>query len=84
MAFNRPVLVCLNKADLPRPRDKEALLKAAYDRLAGVPMIETAFDPDPRLGSTEPVNCRAVYEWIVREIRKAGKETSHIPKSEYV
>jgi uncharacterized protein YaaW (UPF0174 family)/signal recognition particle receptor subunit beta len=84
MAFNRPVLVCLNKADLPRPRDKEALLQAAYDRLAGVPMIETAFDPDPRLGSPEPVNRRAVYEWIVREIRKAGKETSHIPKSEYV
>jgi small GTP-binding protein len=83
-AFNRPVLVCLNKSDLPRPKDKEALLEAAFDRLTGVEMVETAFDPDPRLGSPAPVNCRAVYEWVLRMVASEGKETSHIPRSEYV
>lgn len=83
-AFERPVLVCLNKSDLPRPKDKEALLKAARDRLTDVEIVETAFDPDPRLGSGNPVNCSAVHKWVVREVKKQGKETSHIPRSKFV
>jgi small GTP-binding protein len=83
-AYDRPILVCLNKSDLPRPNDREALLNAARNRLSGVEMVETAFDPDPRLGSSAPVNCRVVYEWVLRMVANEGKETSHIPKSEYV
>jgi small GTP-binding protein len=84
-AFHRPILVCLNKSDLPRPKDKAALLKAAHDRLSGVDgMFETAFDPDPRLGSSTPVNCRLVYEWVLRKIGDLGKATAHINKSRYV
>ncbi|PNQ95023.1 GTP-binding protein (plasmid) [Azospirillum argentinense] len=82
--FGRPILVCLNKADLPRPKDREALLQAARDRLQGVEMVETAFDPDPRLGVNAPMNCRAVYEWVLQRVSEDGKETSHIPKSEHV
>ena len=83
-SFDRPILICLNKCDLPRARDKDALLKAAHDRLQGADMIETAFDPVPRLGAPSPVNCGLVHEWILRKLQEMGKETSHIPKSEYV
>lgn len=82
--FERPILVCLNKVDLPRPKDKEALLAAARDRLKGVDLIETSFDPDPRLSDGNPLNCRDVYDWVLKRVAEDGKETSHIPKSEYV
>jgi len=82
--LNRPILVCLNKIDLPRPASLQALLHAAQDRLVGVRLVETSFDPDPRLGNSIPVNCRAVHEWVVEEVAATGKETSHIPKSDYI
>lgn len=83
-AFHRPILVCLNKVDLPRPQDKEKLLAAARERLKGVDIIETSFDPDPRLGDGIPLNCNGVYKWVAMHVAAEGKETSHIPKSEYV
>lgn len=82
--IGRPILVCLNKADLPRPKDREALMEAARERLQGVPALETAFDPDPRLGIDAPLNCRAVHEWVVEKVALDEKETAHIPKSEHV
>lgn len=83
-AFHRPILVCLNKVDLPRPQDKEKLLAAARERLKGVEVVETSFDPDPRLGDGVPMNCKGVYKWVAKHVAALGKETSHIPKSEYV
>lgn len=83
-SFDRPVLVCLNKCDLPRRKDLADLLHSAHDRLGDVRQIQTAFDPDDRLTDGTPVNCRAVHEWVVEEVTRAGKETAHIPKSEYV
>jgi uncharacterized protein YaaW (UPF0174 family)/GTPase SAR1 family protein len=80
----RPILVCLNKADMPRPKDRELLMEAARERLQGVKLLETVFDPDPRLGIDVPLNCSVVHEWVVRQVALDGKETDHIPKSEHV
>ncbi len=79
-AFGRPTLICLNKVDLPRPKDKPLLLQAAHERLVGYEMIETAFDPDPRLSPT-PEGCDKVHAWVCSHLIEQGKETSHIPKS---
>lgn len=82
--IGRPILVCLNKADMPRPKDREPLMAAARARLHGVELIETAFDPDPRLGVDVPLNCGAVHKWVVKQVEDSGKETAHhIPRSEY-
>ena len=40
--------MCLNKCDLPRPNELDALKQAAYQRLVQVDsIIETILDPDP-------------------------------------
>jgi small GTP-binding protein len=89
--LGHPILVCLNKRDLPRPSDLPELLNAARERLSEAEMVDTAFDPDSRLRPSgpngeepPPENCSLVYNWVIQEVAKAGKETSHIPKSEYV
>lgn len=81
--IGRPILVCLNKADMPRPKDRAALVAAARTRFNGVELVETAFDPDPRLGVEAPLNCGAVYEWVVGKVKSDGKEADHIPRSKY-
>jgi GTPase Era involved in 16S rRNA processing len=67
-AFQRPILICLNKVDLLRSEEDEVKLeKAAEIRLPGYKLIKTAFDPDPRLGQ----KVRGVietYTWIRNEI----------------
>lgn len=83
-AHNRPILVCLNKVDLPRPKDKNELLEVARKRLQGGDIIETSFDPDPRLSDGVPLNCAGVHEWVLKQVADEGKETSHIPKSEFI
>jgi uncharacterized protein YaaW (UPF0174 family)/GTPase SAR1 family protein len=72
-AFGRPILICLNKVDLARNEaDLKKLKEVAHRRLPGCPMVEAAFDPDPRLGQ-RPVGVKNVYEWIRTELEKEGK-----------
>lgn len=72
----RPILVCLNKVDLPRPGDKEKLINAAKDRLSGnnVYFVETAFDPDPRLIHSGPIGFEETKNWVISQLREAGKD----------
>jgi len=83
-AYGRPVLVCLNKVDLPREGDKGKLLAAARERLKGAKMVETAFDPDKRLGQASPSGVTRVHRWVCEQVAREGKQTVHIPRSEYV
>ncbi len=71
--FGKPILICLNKVDLPRtPEDLAKLEQAARTRLQGYHLIKTAFDPDPRLRQPK-IGCQDVYYWIRNEVQKAGK-----------
>lgn len=79
--LDRPILICLNKVDAPRKEDKAKLLKIARERLPNEFYIETAFDPDDRLYKYGPIGCDEVHEWVCEQMRKRGKETSHIPKA---
>ena len=85
-SFNKPALICLNKIDAPKPSELKSLRKAANERLSvyGYPIIETSFDPDPRLGNSEYVGCQNVYDWVCEKLIEKGKETSHIPHSEHI
>jgi small GTP-binding protein len=72
-SFGKPILICLNKVDLPRTKDDLAKLRdAAQSRLNGYPIVETAFDPDPRL-QTPRVGCKEVYDWIRVKVESDGK-----------
>jgi small GTP-binding protein len=72
-SFGKPILICLNKVDLPRTQEDLAKLEqAALIRLHGYPLIKTAFDPDPRLHQSA-IGGREGYDWIRDEIRKEGK-----------
>lgn len=79
-AFNKPVLICLNKMDMARsPADREKLRAVAEERLHGyVEMFDTAFDPDPRLGP-QHTGAREVHAAIVEQIAKSGKLADLIP-----
>jgi len=80
-AYNRPVLVCLNKLDLVRPNDKEKLLLEAASRLKGADsQIETAFDPDPRLYSGDPIGAEEVFNWVKGQLADAGKNTDQLKR----
>lgn len=79
--FNKPILICLNKVDLPRTqKDLDNLELIARERLPGYPHIKTAFDPDPRLHQ-HPLGGKDVYEWIRNELIKEGKnvDTDNFP-----
>lgn len=81
-ALNIPTLVCLNKVDLVRPRDKERLLEAARERLKEASaIIETSFDPDDRLHDGGPIGAQEVFEWVKKKLEEAGKETSSFERS---
>ena len=82
-SFGRPILVCLNKVDAPRPGDLPKLLQAAQDRLDNMDKVQTVFDPDPRLGGKYQ-GCSDVYAWVCRKLAEEGKETNHINKSIHV
>lgn len=72
-AFERPILICLNKVDLPRTKEDLVKLEAAArTRLQGYRLSMTAFDPDPRLGQSV-IGIRDVYDWIRNEVQKQGK-----------
>lgn len=74
--LGRPILVCLNKIDLPRPSDKDNLVAAARARLQGenIDMIETAFDPDPRLHNGNPIGVLEVGQWVIDQLKRSGKD----------
>lgn len=72
-SFGKPILICLNKVDLPRTsEDLSKLERAAQDRLPGATIIKTAFDPDTRL-QQKTIGCHEVYDWIRSEIENTGK-----------
>jgi len=77
-AFGRPIAVCLNKVDLARPTDKLKLLEAARQRLDGVTIFETTFDPDPRLHQGGPVGANEVRHWVLDRLREADKDVSSL------
>lgn len=71
----RPVLVCLNKIDLIRTRDREAFISATLEQL-GVDRSDAAiaaFDPLPQL-SKEPIGVEEVTRWIYAQLAQSGKE----------
>jgi uncharacterized protein YaaW (UPF0174 family)/GTPase SAR1 family protein len=82
--FSGKILICLNKVDLARDRKQRARLRAiAEERLSGYPIIETAFDPDPRLGG-EYVGCEEVFDWIAACMIAEGKDPNALPRSSHL
>ena len=77
-AESKPVLVCLNKIDMLRPNDKAKMVQVAKERLQNPYVIETAFDPDPRLSQNGPVGAQDVFGWVVNQLEAQGKETAHL------
>ncbi|MGA7509273.1 MAG: hypothetical protein WBW72_13305 [Erwinia billingiae] len=61
-----------------RPNDKERMVQVAKTRLQNPYVIETAFDPDPRLSQNGPVGAQAVFDWVVNKLEAQGKETAHL------
>ena len=77
-SFKKPILICLNKIDLARnDEQRKEFYKTAQERLSGYKIIETAFDPDPRL-LDKKIGCEEVYNWVVNMIKKEGKDASSI------
>ncbi|MCG6399824.1 GTPase [Vibrio fluvialis] len=75
--LNKPIVVCLNKVDMVRPRDLEKLRETAKQRLAGVTLIETAFDPDDRIHSDGPVGTLEVFNWLKAQLETQGKDAQN-------
>ncbi|EKG89317.1 50S ribosome-binding GTPase [Vibrio cholerae] len=75
--LNKPIVVCLNKVDMVRPRDLEKLRETAKQRLAGVTLIETAFDPDDRIHTDGPVGTLEVFNWLKAQLETQGKDTQN-------
>ncbi len=73
-AAGRPVVVCLNKIDLIRPRDRERFVETTLRQLGVPPQdgVPTAFDPLPVLSET-PMGVDAVIERLVRILDASGK-----------
>lgn len=79
--YNRPVLVCLNKIDLPRTKkDLSDLIAAARSRISAKHFEQTCFDPDPRIWETGPEGCDKVHHWICEQVKNDGKQSDHIPR----
>lgn len=71
----RPVLVCLNKIDLIRARDRDAFITATLAQLGveRTDCVVTAFDPLPQLAA-EPIGVAEVTAWIHDQLARSGKE----------
>ncbi|MCE7592076.1 GTPase [Vibrio fluvialis] len=72
--LNKPIVVCLNKVDMVRPRDLEKLRETAKQRLTGVTLIETAFDPDDRIHTDGPVGTLDIFNWLKAQLETQGKD----------
>jgi uncharacterized protein YaaW (UPF0174 family)/GTPase SAR1 family protein len=82
--FSKNILICLNKIDLARDdKHRAKILEAADERLKGYPIIETSFDPDPRLRGKR-VGCEEVYEWIADCMAREGKDPQALPRPQTV
>ncbi|EPZ8238429.1 GTPase [Vibrio fluvialis] len=75
--LNKPIVICLNKVDMVRPRDLEKLRETAKQRLTGATLIETAFDPDDRIHSDGPVGTLDVFNWLKALLETQGKDTQN-------
>lgn len=70
----RPVLVCLNKIDLIRPKEREGFIVATLEQL-GVDRkdcVVAAFDPLPQLAQ-EPIGVAEATAWIYNQLAESGK-----------
>lgn len=77
-ALGRPILLCANKVDLARKReDRSKLIQAVRTRLQATSLVETSFDPDPRL-HLKPEGIAAVRSWITDQLQQQRKETAHV------
>jgi GTP-binding protein Era len=72
--LGRPVLVCLNKIDLIRLRDRESFVTATLAQLDVAPenAVLTAFDPLPQLAPA-PIGLEEVVNWIGEQLAESGK-----------
>ncbi len=73
-SLGRPVLVCLNKIDLIRLRDRESFVTATLGQLGVAPenAVITAFDPLPQLAPA-PIGLDEVVNWIGEQLAESGK-----------
>lgn len=73
-SIERPVLVCLNKIDLIRSREREAFVAATLAQLGVDPKdaVVTAFDPLPQLAPA-PIGVEYVVRWIGDHLVGSGK-----------
>ncbi len=73
-ALGRPVLVCLNKIDLIRTKEREGFVAASLAQLNidAKDAVITAFDPLPQL-APEPIGVEFVIKWIGDHLAESGK-----------
>lgn len=80
LSRDRPLIVCLNKWDVVRERDRDAIRSQIRQRL-GLPgtvvVITTAFDPLPEL-SPVPLGVEEVRTSLRAELQSAGVATDWI------
>ncbi len=71
----RPVLVCLNKIDLIRVKEREAFIAATLEQLgvARKDCVVAAFDPLPQLAAA-PIGVAEVTMWIHDQLAVSGKQ----------
>jgi small GTP-binding protein len=75
----KPTMVCLNKMDLIRPRDKDRYVEDARRKLHSPRvMTECAFDPHPRI-FPEPLGVDEVQAWLTQTLTWLGKDPSELP-----
>lgn len=75
----KPTLVCLNKLDLIRPKDKERYVEDARKKLHGPRhLIECAFDPHPRI-MPGPLGVEAIQAWLEQTLQGLGKDPKELP-----
>jgi GTP-binding protein Era len=73
--LGRPVLVCLNKIDLIRPKQRQEFIDATLAQLgiAWNMAVICAFDPLPQL-QQEPIGVVEVGAWITNNLEASGKD----------
>ncbi|MFZ5478355.1 MAG: GTPase [Myxococcota bacterium] len=80
VATGKPVLACVNKIDVLRPRDKDRYLADARQKLGAAEedFVPVAFDPLPEL-SPGPIGLEAVHAWLARKLLELGKDPAELP-----
>ena len=80
VATGKPTLVCLNKIDAIRERDRDRYVADARDKLGGerVELVACAFDPLPVLSET-PIGVTDIHEWLQTTLASLGKDPTELP-----